>query len=104
MLEGPQANTTNASGLAGDVAFDYKLSRDGRYMLRGYRRNEYQGVVEGYIIETGLSFIITVDYNRFMEIFRRKKKIPVVKPNGQPGTTTPTDSSSAKTQIQNGKG
>lgn len=71
-LEGPNQSARQAN-LAGDVALDYKLSKDGRYMLRGYRKNEWEGVVEGYIIETGLSFIITVDYNKFAEIFRKRK-------------------------------
>jgi translocation and assembly module TamB len=71
-LEGPN-QAAQQSNLAGDVAIDYKLSKDGRYMIRAYRKNEYQGVVEGYIIETGLSFILTLDYNKFAEIFRRKK-------------------------------
>ncbi|HEY0676728.1 MAG TPA: translocation/assembly module TamB domain-containing protein, partial [Chitinophagaceae bacterium] len=72
-LEGPQHSGGKNPGIAGDIAIDYKLSKDGRYMIRGYRKNEYEGVVEGYVIETGLSFIVTIDYNRFMEIFRRKK-------------------------------
>jgi translocation and assembly module TamB len=42
-------------------------------MIRFYRQNEYQGIVDGYIIETGLSFILSVDYNRFMEIFRKRR-------------------------------
>ncbi len=82
-LEGPKNGTKNGSALAGDVAFDYKLSKDGKYMLRGYRRNEFQGVVEGYIIETGVSFIITLDYNRFRELFQ-KKKIQTIKRDDQP--------------------
>ena len=103
-LEGPGANSANSSGLAGDVAFDYKLSRDGRYILRGYRRNEYEGVVEGYLIETGISFIITVDYNRFGDILRRKKKIQVVEPGNPPPSTAPALNSTEKIQNQNGKG
>ncbi|HEX6182175.1 MAG TPA: translocation/assembly module TamB domain-containing protein [Chitinophagaceae bacterium] len=71
-IEGPQ-QTQQGTNIAGDVAVDYKLSKDGRYMIRGYRKNEYEGVVEGYVIETGLSFVITLDYNRLAEIFRRKK-------------------------------
>jgi hypothetical protein len=43
-------------------------------MLRGYRKNEYQGVIDGYIIETGVGFLITVDYNRFRQIFMSSKK------------------------------
>ena len=42
-------------------------------MLRFYRKNEYEGIVDGYIIETGLSFIISVDYNRMSELLRKRK-------------------------------
>ncbi|HYE55595.1 MAG TPA: translocation/assembly module TamB domain-containing protein, partial [Chitinophagaceae bacterium] len=73
-IEGPQQSGQAPSGLADNIALDYKLSKDGRYMLRGYRKNEFEGVVEGYVIETGVSFIITLDYNRFADIFRRKKR------------------------------
>lgn len=72
-LEGPQNSNQQSTNIAGNVALDYRLSEDGRYMLRGYRKNEYQGIIEGYIVETGLSFIITVDYNRFRDIFKRKR-------------------------------
>jgi hypothetical protein len=43
-------------------------------MLRFYRKNEYEGLVDGYVIETGLGFILTVDYNRFSQIFQSKEK------------------------------
>jgi hypothetical protein len=46
----------------------------GRYVLRAYRKNEYEGIIEGYIVETGLGFIINVDYNHFREIFLRSKQ------------------------------
>jgi|SRR5579871_596186 len=75
-LEGPQnVNANNQSNnLAGNIALNYKLSKDGRYMLRAYRKNDYDDVVEGYVIETGMGFIITLDYNHFREIFEGKKK------------------------------
>jgi hypothetical protein len=72
-LEGPQQTNQRSSNLAGNVAVSYLLSQDGRYMLRAYRKNEYFGVVDGYIIETGLRFVITLDYDRFADLFRRKK-------------------------------
>ncbi len=53
---------------------DYSISRDNRYLLRAYRKNEYQGVIDGYIIETGVAFIITVDYNNFRQIFMSKRE------------------------------
>lgn len=100
-LEGPN-QSAQQSNLAGDVAVDYKLSKDGRYMLRGYRKNEYQGVVEGYIIETGLSFIITVDYNKFAEIFRRKKATnsrPATGPSRRQPATPPANKQTPEAQL-----
>lgn len=68
-LEGNQQGQ-KASNIAGNVAVNYKLSRDGRYQLRAYRRDEYV-VIQGQIIETGLGFTLTMDYNRFSEIFHK---------------------------------
>jgi hypothetical protein len=69
----------NASNIAGDVSVDYKLSKDGRYMIRVYRNDQYQTVIQGQVVETGVSFILTFDYNKFRELFENKKE-PVVTP------------------------
>ncbi|RZJ38999.1 MAG: hypothetical protein EOO18_01920 [Chryseobacterium sp.] len=53
---------------------DYSLSKDGRYMLRAYRKNEYQVALQGQIVETGVGFIITLDYDKFREIFQSSKR------------------------------
>ena len=72
-LEGAQNTNEQASNLAGNVAVEYSLSQDRRYMLRAYRKNEYEGVIEGYVIETGVGFVITLDYNKFKNLFLGKK-------------------------------
>src|SRR5206468_7169524 len=72
-LEGSQNSNRNASNIAGNVAVDYSLSKDRRYLLRAYRKNEYEGIIEGYVIETGVAFIITLDYNKFRNLFMSKK-------------------------------
>lgn len=72
-LEGPQQSGNQANTLAGSIAVDYRLSKDGRYSMRAYRKNGYQGVIEGYVVETGVGFVITLDYNKFREIFHKKK-------------------------------
>lgn len=72
-----QGNTNpnqSASNLAGDVAVDYKLTKDGRYMVRAYRKNQYEAVIEGQVVETGVSFILTFDYDRFRELFGKTRE------------------------------
>jgi hypothetical protein len=68
----------SASNLAGDVSVDYKLSKDGRYRLRAYRQNQYDEVVEGQVVETGLSFILTLDYNSLKELFHRSQETKLI--------------------------
>jgi hypothetical protein len=73
-LEGPTpVNNQGTNSVAGNISINYQLSKDGRYMLRFYRRNEYEAAVEGYVIETGLGFIMTVDYNRFREVIHGRR-------------------------------
>lgn len=72
-LEGTSQNQ-GASQLASNVNIEYLLSRDGRYRLRAYRRNQTEGIIEGQIIETGVGFMIVVEYNKFREVFNSFKK------------------------------
>ncbi|TDH26198.1 translocation/assembly module TamB [Segetibacter sp. 3557_3] len=74
-LEGPQQSQEGANSIAGNISIDYMLSKDGKYMLRGYRKNEYEAIVQGFVVETGLRFIMSVDYNTFKEIFRPGRRL-----------------------------
>jgi hypothetical protein len=57
-----------------DVTTTYKLSTDGRYMLKAYQKSEYETILDGYFIETGVAFTLSLDYDKFNEILRKKKK------------------------------
>ncbi|RTY93699.1 translocation/assembly module TamB [Flavobacterium sp. GT3R68] len=73
-LEGQQQVNQESNVIAGDISADYKLSKDGRYRLRAYRKNQYQMALQGQIVETGVAFIITMNYNKFSELFHRVKE------------------------------
>lgn len=73
-LEGPQQTNEQANNIAGDVSVDYELTKDGRYMVRAYRKNEYQVALQGQVVETGVAFIITMDYDKFRELFHTTKE------------------------------
>ena len=62
------------TNIAGDITIDYNISRNGRYVLRAYRKNEYQIALHGQVIETGIGFVITVDYDQFKEIFQKQRR------------------------------
>ncbi|TDO23252.1 uncharacterized protein DUF490 [Pedobacter duraquae] len=73
-LEGPKAQSSNSTDIAGNVNIEYALSADGRYRLRAYRRNQNDAVLQGQIIETGVGFALVIDYNKFREIFQKRSK------------------------------
>ena len=73
-IEGPQQPNKEANTVGNDISAEYQLSKDGRYKLRAYRKNIYQVALQGQVIETGLGFIITIDYNKFRELFHSKKE------------------------------
>ncbi len=69
------AKASNANtGFKPDVTISYKLTADGKYMIRAYTKNQFEVTLDGYVVETGVSFLVTMDYEKFNELFRRKKK------------------------------
>jgi len=73
-VEGQERANEESTNIAGDVALDYQLTKDGRYMVRAYRKNQYQVAVEGQVVETGVAFVITMSYNKFRELFHRTEE------------------------------
>ena len=72
-LEGQNQPGQKTTDIAGNLSVNYKLTKDGRYLIRAYRKDEYV-VVEGEVVETGLGFSLTYDYNRFKELFAKRSK------------------------------
>jgi hypothetical protein len=63
--------------------------------VRAYRRNYDEGALQGFVTETGLNFIVSLDYNRFKNVFRKRNR------NGNNGKVNPgnkaVDSSTTNT-------
>ena len=72
-LEGQNQPGQKTTDLAGNISVNYKLTQDGRYVIRAYRRDEFI-VIEGEVVETGVGFTLTYEYNHFKELFAKKTK------------------------------
>ena len=72
-LEGQNQPGQKTTDIAGNISIGYKLTEDGRYLVRVYRKDEYI-VVEGEVVETGVGFTLTYDYNRFIQLLKGKTK------------------------------
>ena len=66
-----KARQQNTASYMPDATINYKLSKDGRYMIRAYSKNKFEVIMDGYVVETGLSFIVTMDYEKFKDMFSK---------------------------------
>jgi len=83
-VEGEKAKQNSASSISSDVTVEYKLSEDGRFLLKGFRHNLYEGAIEGQLVETGVGVVYVRDFNKWKYFF----KSPVRKPKVLTKTTT----------------
>lgn len=74
-LEGQPVQNRQSSFIPGTLSADYRLTPDGRYLVRAYRNSQLQNIIDGYVTETGVSFRLSMEYNRFRQIFQNRKKL-----------------------------
>jgi hypothetical protein len=70
-VEGERARQNQATDIASDIQIEYRLTKDGRYRLKGFRHNQYEGAIEGQLVETGIGIVYVRDFNRWKNIFRK---------------------------------
>ena len=72
-VEGDRAKQNSASDIASDVTVEYKLTKDGRFRMKGFRHNQYEGAIEGQLVETGGGVVYVRDFNRWRNLFKSHK-------------------------------
>lgn len=63
------SSTGETSPLIGNVSIEYKLSEDGRYRVKGFRKSEFENVIDGQTIVSGIALIFTQEFNEFNELW-----------------------------------
>ncbi|WP_430409361.1 translocation/assembly module TamB domain-containing protein [Kordia sp.] len=77
-----QENSQNAgqtTPLVGTVNIQYLFDDNGRWRLKAYRRNDFENVIDGQVILTGISLIFNQEFNKFEELFAKAVKEEVAK-------------------------
>ncbi len=72
-IEGQNTNQSSVTDYIGDLALEYKLTRDGRLRVTGFRTSNYD-MIDGELTETGVGLIYIKDYNTLQELFRANEK------------------------------
>lgn len=89
-VEGDQAKQNSASDITSDVTVEYKLNKDGSFRLKGFRHNQYEGAIEGQLIETGAGVVYVRDFNRWSRLFKpyKSRRDTLKQPNSDAQTET----------------
>ncbi len=67
-IEG-SSQTGEATPLIGNVSLEYTLTEDGRYRLKGFRKSEFENIIDGQTIVSGIALIFTQEFNQFSELW-----------------------------------
>jgi hypothetical protein len=65
--------TGEATPLIGNVSLEYALTEDGRYSLKGFHKSEFENIVDGQTIVSGIALIFTKEFNHFDELWKAIK-------------------------------
>nr|WP_317124722.1 translocation/assembly module TamB domain-containing protein [Marixanthomonas ophiurae] len=63
------SSTGEPAPLIGNVSLEYILTENGRYRLKGFRRNEFENVIDGQTIVSGIALIFTQEFNEFKDLW-----------------------------------
>lgn len=55
--------------LIGNVSVAYKITEDGTYSIRGFRKSEFENVIDGQTISSGIALIFTREFNDFQQLW-----------------------------------
>ncbi|MFC0519985.1 translocation/assembly module TamB domain-containing protein [Mesonia maritima] len=58
-----------ANPVIGNVSIEYLLTENGRWRIRGFRKSEYENVIDGQVFVSGIALIFTREFNKFKELW-----------------------------------
>jgi translocation and assembly module TamB len=64
-----ESQTGETIPLIGNVSLEYALTQDGRYSLKGFHKSEFDNIIDGQTIVSGIALIFTQEFNHFDELW-----------------------------------
>lgn len=79
-VEGSAQTGQEETPIIGNVSLEYLLTKNGRYRLKGFQKNEYVNEIDGQLMVTGLALIFNREFNALSELFNPLKNDTVSNP------------------------
>ncbi|PZX56579.1 uncharacterized protein DUF490 [Algoriphagus chordae] len=69
-IEGSSQSGGEANSILANISFEYKLTEDGRWRIRAFRKNQFESIIDGQLVVTGGGLIFHREFNEFPELWR----------------------------------
>lgn len=73
-IQGSDPNKTANQPFIENVSIQYLLTEDGRFRLKGFRKNTFENVIDGQVIINGIALIFQKQFNTFAELWESEMK------------------------------
>src|SRR5690606_35032287 len=73
-FQGAEQSGEESAPVIGNVAIEYLITEDGRFRVKGFRKNQYENVIDGQIFVNGIALIFSKEFNKYKELFQKEVK------------------------------
>jgi len=82
-IQGGNQSGQEASPVIGNVSIAYLLDENGIWRLKGFSKSQYENVIDGQLVVSGISLIFTKEFNKFKNMFEKAvlEKVKNEEPN-----------------------
>ncbi|MHA7130088.1 translocation/assembly module TamB domain-containing protein [Algoriphagus namhaensis] len=70
-VEGNSQETQDAGAILGNISIEYTLTEDGRFLIRAFRKNQFESIIDGQLMITGLGVVFNREFNEFKNLWKR---------------------------------
>lgn len=70
-IQGSAADSGGQTPVIGNVSLEYLINPSGQWRLKGFRKNEFDNVIDGQLIVSGISLIFSKEFNEFKNLFTK---------------------------------
>ena len=70
-IEGGNQAGQEATPMIGNVSISYLLDQDGIWRIKGFSKSQYENVIDGQLVVSGIALIFTKEFNKFKNMFEK---------------------------------
>jgi hypothetical protein len=70
-VEGNSQTAQDAGAILGNINIEYTLTEDGRFKIRAFRKNQFESVIDGQLVVTGLGVVFNREFNNFGQLWEK---------------------------------